>query len=48
MQISSSGAYAIEDFYDLGFTRNFGVKLSSGKYIKFLNGDNLYCQNWIC
>jgi len=29
MQISSSGVYAIEDFYDLGFTRNFGFALIS-------------------
>ena len=29
MQISSSGAYAIEDFYGLGFTRNFGSSLIS-------------------
>lgn len=35
------------DFGDLGLTRNFGVKLSSGKYITFLDDDNLYCQNWI-
>jgi glycosyltransferase involved in cell wall biosynthesis len=35
------------DFGDLGFTRNFGVNLSSGKYVTFLDGDNLYGQNWI-
>ena len=35
------------DFGDLGLTRNFGVKLSSGKYITFLDDDDLYCKNWI-
>lgn len=35
------------DFGDLGLTRNFGVKLSAGKYITFLDDDNLYCKNWI-
>ena len=35
------------DFGDLGLTRNFGVKLSSGKYITFLDDDDLYCKTWI-
>lgn len=35
------------DFGDLGFTRNYGVGLSSGKYVTFLDDDNLYCRNWI-
>lgn len=35
------------DFGDLGLTRNFGVNLSSGNYITFLDDDNLYGKNWI-
>lgn len=35
------------DFGDLGFTRNYGISLSSGKYVTFLDDDNLYCRNWI-
>ena len=35
------------NFGDLGLTRNFGVNLSSGNYITFLDDDNLYGKNWI-
>jgi glycosyl transferase family 2 len=35
------------DFGDLGLTRNHGVSLSSGKYIAFLDEDNLFGKKWL-
>ena len=35
------------NFGDLGFTRNFGVGVSSGRYIAFLDADDLFGQNWV-
>ena len=35
------------DFGDLGFTRNYGVSRAAGRYIAFLDADNLFGQNWL-
>jgi hypothetical protein len=35
------------DFGDLGLARNSGVLFSSGKYIAFLDADNLFGQDWL-
>lgn len=35
------------EFEDLGLSRNFGVNASSGKYISFLDGDDLWSSNWL-
>jgi len=35
------------DFSDVGLTRNFGINISSGRYITLLDADNLFGQNWI-
>ena len=35
------------DFGDPGLARNYGVNKSSGKYISFLDADNLFGLNWI-
>jgi len=35
------------DFGDLGLSRNFGVKKTSGKCIAFLDGDDLFGKNWL-
>ena len=45
--LDKEGNIKIADFGDLGLNRNFGVELSSGKYVTFLDDDNLYGQNWI-
>ncbi|GBC60666.1 glycosyltransferase family 2 protein [Desulfonema ishimotonii] len=35
------------DFGDAGLARNFGVGHSSGRYIAFLDADNLFGQSWL-
>ena len=35
------------DFGDLGLTRNFGIKHSSGKYISILDSDDLFSKDWL-
>src|SRR3989338_9753495 len=35
------------DFGDLGLSRNYGGKISSGKYIYFLDADNLFGKDWL-
>ncbi len=35
------------DFGDLSQSRNHGVQLSDAEYIGFLDGDDLWCDNWL-
>jgi glycosyltransferase involved in cell wall biosynthesis len=35
------------DFGDSGPSRNFGVRQSWGRYINFLDGDDLFCRSWL-
>lgn len=35
------------DFKDLGLSRNFSVSKAKGKYIAFIDGDDLFCENWL-
>lgn len=35
------------NFEDIALSRNFGVEKASGKYIAFIDGDNLFCENWL-
>lgn len=35
------------DFGNPGLTRNFGVSIARGRYIAFIDGDNLLSPNWL-
>lgn len=35
------------DFGDLGLARNLGAKESTGRYLAFVDGDDLWSQNWL-
>jgi glycosyltransferase involved in cell wall biosynthesis len=35
------------NFEDVALSRNFAVKKTEGKYIAFIDGDDLMCSNWI-
>lgn len=34
-------------FCDLALSRNHGVEKANSKYIAFIDGDDLWCQNWL-
>lgn len=34
-------------FEDVGLSRNFAVKKAKGEFIAFLDGDDLFCKNWL-
>lgn len=36
------------DYGDLGLTRNHGVNAAKGRYITFIDADNLFGLKWIC
>ncbi len=35
------------NFGDAGLSRNKGVEISVGKYISFIDGDDLFAENWL-
>ncbi|MEW6139817.1 MAG: glycosyltransferase [Thermodesulfobacteriota bacterium] len=36
------------EYAELGRSRNFGTRHSSGQFIAFLDGDDLISENWLC
>jgi len=37
----------VTEFKDQGLARNYAVKKSSGRYVAFLDGDDLWSKNWL-
>lgn len=35
------------NFKDLGLSRNFASNKASGKYLAFIDGDDLFCEDWL-
>lgn len=35
------------NFKDLGLSRNFAFRKALGKYIAFIDGDDLFCEDWL-
>lgn len=42
-----SSQYHEVDYGQLAFSRNHGVQVSKGGYIAILDGDDLFCENWL-
>jgi len=40
-------SYHIVEFKDLGLSRNFGTSKASGQYLTFLDGDDLWGEDWL-
>lgn len=46
-ETSTLGRAIKVDFGDLALSRNHGAKVSSGKYLSYVDADDLWCQTWL-